>query len=190
MAGVTNYTAGNYITPSSGALVSIIQVQPIRVRFSISTSDFMTMFGSLDELKKNGRIRLRLANGVDYPDEGKIELINNEANNRTDAIQIFASFPNSDFRLFVGSTVRVTLARREGKMLPAVPSSALMHDADGSYVYVVKDGNVVEKRSVVPGNATETSQLIVSGLVGGETVVVSGTHKTVPGGVVEPIREK
>ena len=34
VAGVTNFTVGNYITPSSGSMITIIQVQPVRVRFS------------------------------------------------------------------------------------------------------------------------------------------------------------
>ena len=34
LAGVTSYTVGNYLTPSSGVLVTIVKVQPIRVRFS------------------------------------------------------------------------------------------------------------------------------------------------------------
>ena len=33
LVGVTAFTQGNYITPSSGTLLTIIQVQPIRVRF-------------------------------------------------------------------------------------------------------------------------------------------------------------
>ena len=33
VVGVTAFTRGNYITPNSGTLLTIIQVQPIRVRF-------------------------------------------------------------------------------------------------------------------------------------------------------------
>ena len=39
IVGVSAYTPGNYITPSSGTLLTIIQNQPIRVRFSISVAD-------------------------------------------------------------------------------------------------------------------------------------------------------
>ncbi|MBP5182241.1 MAG: efflux RND transporter periplasmic adaptor subunit, partial [Lentisphaeria bacterium] len=44
VAGVTNYTKGNYITPSSGTLVTIVQVSPIRVRFAMSSADLLTIF--------------------------------------------------------------------------------------------------------------------------------------------------
>ena len=60
-----------------------------------------------------------------------------------------------------------------------------MHDAKGSYVYVLDSANKVEKRYVTPGNATPDRQLIKSGLSKGETVVTKGTHKALPGMTVE-----
>ena len=50
--GLTNYTEGNYITPSSGILVTIIQLDPIRVKFSMSTRDFLNNFSDIEGLKK------------------------------------------------------------------------------------------------------------------------------------------
>ena len=52
LVGVTKYTAGNFVTPSSGPILTIIQMQPIRVRFSMSTGDFLSGYGSLTALKK------------------------------------------------------------------------------------------------------------------------------------------
>ena len=185
IAGVTNFTAGNYLTPSSGTLVTLIQVQPIRVRFSISTGDYLTMFGNFEELCRNASIRIRLADGTTYPVEGKVEFINNEANSRTDTIQIYSTFPNQDLRLIPGSTVGVTLARKKGTTLPGIAPSAIMHAANGSYVYVLDGANKVERRMVVLGNNTPTLQLIREGLKAGEKVITKGTHKTMPGDTVE-----
>ena len=184
--GVTNYTLGNYLTPVSGTLVTIIQVQPVRVRFSISSSDYLSMFGSFDNLKKTAAVHIQLSDGKEYSTPGTIELLNNEANKLTDAIQVYATFPNQDFKLLVGSTVRVTLNKKQGRMLPAVPPSAVMHESRGSYVYVVGKDNKVEKRYIVSGNSTADWQLVNSGLKKGETVIVEGTHKAMPGAVVEP----
>ena len=184
--GVTNFTQGNYLTPSSGTLVTIIQVQPVRVRFSISSADYLSMFGSFENLQKTASIRLQLSDGRNYADAGTIELLNNEANKLTDAIQVYATFPNRDFKLLVGSTVRVTLTKKQSKKMPAVPPSAVMHDSRGSYVYVVGKENKVEKRLVVAGNSTADWQIINAGLKKDETVIVEGTHKTMPGATVEP----
>ena len=186
VAGVTNYTLGNYVTTASGTLVTIIQIQPVRVRFSISSADYLSMFGSFENLKETASIRLQLADGKDYPTEGRIELINNEANKMTDAIQVYATFPNQDFKLLVGSTVRVTLTKKQARKVPAIAPSAVMYDSRGAFVYVVGKDNKVEKRYVVPGNSTQEWQLFNAGLKPGETVIVQGTHKTMPGATVEP----
>ena len=187
LVGVTRYTAGNYITPSSGSLLTIIQMQPIRVRFSISTGDFLSGYGSLTALKENGEISLKLADGSEYASGGKIEFLNNEANVKTDAVQVYASFPNADMKLIPGSTVTVTLSKKSAaSRMPAVPPSAVMHDAQESFVYVMGEGNRIERRSVELGDMTKTHQLIKSGVKAGEKVVYQGTHKVMPGDEVVP----
>ena len=51
------------------------------------------MFGSHKELMTNGRVQVKLADGSPFSEKGEIELLNNEVNPRTDAIQIYATFP-------------------------------------------------------------------------------------------------
>ncbi len=186
IVGVSAFTPGNYITANSGTLLTIIQTQPMRVRFSVSVADLFSMFNSHRELMENGVVELTLADGSAYAEKGKIELMNNEANARTDAVQIYASFPNAERKLIMGNTLSVTLSRANGKVLPAVSPSALMHDTRGSYVYVLDADNLVEQRYVTLGSATPRRQLIQSGLSAGERVVCKGTHKAVPGMAVEP----
>ena len=186
IVGVTAYTTGNYITPNSGTLVTIIENQPIRVRFSLSVADLFAMFGTHEELMEDGMVALTLADGSTYPEKGEIELLNNEANARTDTIQIYASFPNAERKLVTGNTLSVTLSRRNGKLLASISPSALMHDAKGSCVYVLDVANKVEQRYVEPGSATPQRQLIQSGLSAGEVVICKGTHKAAPGMTVEP----
>ena len=190
LVGVTNFTEGNYITPSSGSLLTIIQMQPIRVRFSISMADFLSGYGSLTALKQNGQVTLKLADGSEYTTGGTIEFLNNEANVKTDAIQVYASFPNADMKLIPGSTVTVTLSKKAGDKMPAVPPSAVMHDSQTSFVYVVGEGNKIERRVIELGDMTKTHQLVKSGLKVGEQVVYQGTHKVMPGDEIVPAAEK
>ena len=190
LVGVTKYTAGNFVTPSSGSILTIIQMQPIRVRFSMSTSDFLAGYGSLTTLKKEGELSLKLADGSEYATGGKIEFLNNEANVKTDAIQVYASFPNADMKLIPGSTVTVTLSNKSASKMPAVPPSAVMYNASETYVYVVGEGNKIERRTVELGDMTKTHQLIKSGLKAGEKVVSLGTHKVMPGDEVIPATEE
>ena len=53
-------------------------------------------------------------------------------------------------------------------------------------MYVVGEGNKIERRSVELGDMTKTHQLIKSGLKTGEKVVYQGTHKVMPGDEIVP----
>ncbi len=186
VAGVTALTAGNYVTPESGRLVTLVQMQPIRVRFAMSSADFLSLFGSAEELKRDAVVGIQLADGTLYPETGSVELLNNEVNARTDSLLIYATFGNKDARLMSGGTVSVTLSRKEGREALAVAASAVMHDAGGSYVFVVAADHTVEKRYIEAGNITRTHQFIRSGLRAGESVIVKGVHKAEPGAKINP----
>ena len=186
IAGVTAFTKGNYLTPSSGVLTSVIQINPIRVCFSMSTADYLELFGSENALKRLARITVTLPNGKPLREQGKVELINNAANVRTDSIQVYALFPNKTRKLIPGSTVSVTLEKIVSGKYPAIRPSAVMHDAKGSFVYVPDAKNIVTKRYISCGNINGDYQLVTKGLKAGERVVINGTHKTMPGGEIIP----
>jgi len=190
IVATTNYTVGNYLTPSSGTLVTILQINPVRVRFAISNRDFLSLFGSFDNLQEKGRITVVLADGSLYPREGRIELMNMEANRNTDTVQIFALFDNPEHQLIVNSTVAVNLTRKNAKKLPAVPPSAILHDSRGAYVWLLDDKSMVEKQYVTLGNTDGSTQMILSGLKVGDSIVTDGTHKVMDGREVEPDRKE
>lgn len=179
IAGVNQTALGNYLTPSSGVLVTIVKVQPIRVKFSISTNDFLSSFGSLQFMQKNANVNIRLSDGKMYSDTGYVKFLNNEANSRTDAIQIFAEFANKDLRLINGSTVAVVLSRKTSRKVAAIPLSAVVYDAKGACAFVVDANNTAKKQYFIPGSSNKEYQFVESGLKPGQTVVSAGTHKIV-----------
>lgn len=183
--GLSEYTPGNYLTPDSGILATLIQLDPIRVGFAISNKEFLALFGTEENLKKHTRIRARLADDSIYEREGTIEFLDNRANRKTDAIKIFVRFDNPEGKLVPDSAVTVLLARSNGVRQAAVIPSAIMHDSKSPYVYVVNSENRVEKREVTLDGGSADLQGIGSGLQPGEVVIVDGMHKTLPGGKVE-----
>ncbi len=179
--GATNYSAGNYLTPNSGTLATIVQASPLRVVFSISARDYLNTFGNEANLKKDGKVNIVLADNSRYPHEGRFEYIDNQANRRTDTVQINMLIDNPDRVLLAGNTVTIELSRKTGKMLPAVKLSSIMYDSTGPYVYVVGKDKKAVKRPVVLGNMLADKQFVVSGLKKGELIVTDGMHKIMPG---------
>ncbi|MGN1037913.1 MAG: hypothetical protein ACI4P0_00785, partial [Mailhella sp.] len=85
-----------------------------------------------------------------------------------------------------GSSVRVTLtyASKE-KSLPAIPQSAVQHDAEGAFVYAVTDDSRIQKKRVSLGPLTGNVQAVLSGISLHERIVCDGMHKVADGMLVE-----
>lgn len=179
--GFNSFTVGNYLTQASGTLSTIVQMDPIRVRFSISNRDYLELFGTEKALKKDGCVKLALSDGSLYPHEGKVVFVDNRANRTTDTLQIYAEFANPDFRLMPESTVSVNLLKRLTTPCVAVPPSAVLYDNDGAYVWLLDGENKPAQRRVRLGNSEPDKQYVLEGLKAGETVVSKGTHKVMPG---------
>lgn len=76
--------------------------------------------------------------------------------------------------------VTVNLSKKNVDRFPAVNISSVMHDAYKSYVYVVNDQGVVERRDVTLGNTVNNEQCFSSGVKEGEVIIIDGMHKVRP----------
>lgn len=183
----TAYTRGNYLTPSSGILATIVQQDPIRVGFTVGNKDMLAMFGDEATLRKKGVVRVILANGQEYAHTGTIDYIDNRANRQTDALRIFACFKNPTRMLVPDSAVTIILETTSERLYPAVRPSAVLYDDQGAYVYRLDNANRVERRPVTTGLNTGAWQIIHEGLTVQDRVIEEGTLKVMPGMEVTPI---
>jgi membrane fusion protein (multidrug efflux system) len=92
-----------------------------------------------------------------------------------------AHVPNPARRLRPGlfATARVEIARRDDVLV--VPESALVHEAQGTYVWRVAADGTAERTTVEPGLRRAGRVEISSGLAAGDRVVTAGTNKLAPG---------
>lgn len=187
MIGTPNFTSGNYVSTGSGPLATVIQMNPVRVRFSLSNRDLLVMFGNARNLLEHGQVSVFLANDSEYGEKGTIEYFDNEASASTDTLRIYATFPNPRHVLIPGSSVSVVLSNADGVMMPAVPLSAIMQDVKGSFVYLVPPSNIIQKQYIVRGSLSGDYQLVLSGSMPDDVVVVDGNHKVSAGVPVEPV---
>lgn len=185
--GVTAYTYGNYITPSSGTLVNLQSADPLRAFFALSLRDLSSGFGTQMNLYKNSKVNLKLADGSKYEQPGSISIIDNAADTATDTLMVYADFPNPSLKLVPGSTVTLELTGLSGQTLAAVTPASVLYDDNGSYVWVVEDGTA-HRRSVELGSIINNLQSIVSGLKEGENVIVEGSHKVSEGTKVDTVK--
>ena len=179
-AGSTMKTAGNYVTAGSGVLVSLVQLNPIRVRFAVSNRELLDLFGgAVPTSDESAKVTLRLANGSTYPGEGHIEYSENAADELTDTLQLYACFDNENRMLAAGGTVSVTLSTTTGVKRPAIPVTAVLQDVRGPYVWVVNDDRSVTRRYIARGDLDSEDGLmfVEKGLSVGERIVSDGAHR-------------
>jgi membrane fusion protein (multidrug efflux system) len=80
----------------------------------------------------------------------------------------------------------VTVLAGAAQELPLVPAAVVQQDQDGAYVFVLDKDNRAVIRRVTLGQREGVNWAATSGLVEGETIVVSGIQKIHAGMVVTP----
>jgi membrane fusion protein, multidrug efflux system len=166
---------------SQNPLVSIVQLQPIWVTFTVAQD-------RLDDIQRN-QAAGALQVGVYTQDRklienGTLTLIDNQVNTATGTILLQATFSNKDLRLWPGEFVRAALTVSTLHDVVTVPAPAIMVGPNGSYIYVIDSNNKVRRVDVTPGQRQGGVSVIQKGLSGGEKVVTDGQYRLDNGSLV------
>lgn len=192
VAGQATTQVGNLVSTQS-VLTSVSQLDPIKVYFSISDSEYLALVqrahkGGRDLLRGNSKIplTLTLANGEAYPYKGHIEFVDRQLNAQTGAIRVAAVFPNPGNILRPGQFARVRAETeiRHGSVL--VPQVAISEFQGQQQVYTVAANHTVHVNNVTLGPQYGDSWVIDSGLADGSLVITDNLQKLRDGAPVEP----
>ncbi len=189
--GRTAYTAGNLVDVSSGPLARIVQMDPIRVVYSISENEVSALRATFRDASKDPgdaslTVSLRLTDGSPYPLPGRVDFVDNRVDPATGTIAVWAVFENPERMLIPGQYVTVLVKATEPRVMPVVPQSAVLVNQEGHYVLVVDEEDRAVARPISLGPALQTEWAVASGLSGGERVIVQGIQKVRPGQQVQP----
>jgi RND family efflux transporter MFP subunit len=179
-AGIVNVYAGTLVQPSSPALVTITQLDPIAIAFNLPQRD---LNDALQALRSGGgRVTAVLPEGRGTL-AGKLAFVDNNVDAASGTVKVKAVFDNKSEMLWPGAFVNVRLAVRTLKNAVVVPQAAIVQGARGRVVFVVEPGNRAAARPVelVQGAGTEA---VVTGVNPGERVVVEGRQNLRPGSSV------
>jgi RND family efflux transporter MFP subunit len=188
--GRTAYTRGNLIGPGSGTLAQIVQIDPIRVVYSISENDLPAITAALHdaEAATKSRLlaaRLRLADGELLDRAGRVSFVDNRVDPATGTIAVRAEFANPDGRLIPGQYVTALVMASAPKIMPVVDQAAVLVNREGRFVLVVDDESKVTARPITIGPAVSTMWAVESGLRPGDRVIIQGIQKVKPGQIVQ-----
>lgn len=178
--GKAKVTEGNFVSTSSGVLATLVQVNPIRITFSI-TDKQMTDF--LQSTITNGRVntRVELPNGKVVRMTSTSEFIDNTIDTNTATIAVYGEFSNDDGILVPGSYVNMNIDSGAPQQAVVISQASIGQDEHGNYVMVVNDKGIVEQRRVALGEVMGDRQIAKLGLKAGDRVIVQGLQKVSDG---------
>jgi len=194
LIGLTKARPGEFVgrDPNPVVLTMLSDIDPIRVRFSISEREYLILARTYlaDEShardgKRSGReardLELILADGTEHPETGQVVAASQSIDQETGTFTVEASFPNPQKILLPGQFARVRALYQVLKDVVVVPKLAISEMQGLFRVYTVNDANEVEVKTVQLGPETGTSVVIQAGLEAGQRVIVEGLQKVRPG---------
>ena len=185
--GVRLVDPGNIVRAGDATgLVTITQVQPISVTFSLPEKDLAPVLARYREgtamtaqaLDRDQRAVLAT---------GRLTTLDSQIDVTTGTLKMRAEFANADGALFPNQFVNVRLRIDLLEGATVIPSAAIQRGSPGTYVYAVQDGGTVALRKVEPGPVDGERSVVTSGVAVGERVVVDGVDNLRDGAKVVPI---
>lgn len=187
-------TMGNLVGPSTGPLARIVQLDPIRVVYSVDDRTLLEVQQrrgtGAERLTAQYVPRLRLSDGQMFGGDGRVDFVGNEVDPATGTVPIRAAFANPQGFLLPGQFVTVVVRPAETANRLVVPVTAVQEDRQGKFVLVVGPDDRVQERRITADRQFEQDWVVDQGLRQGENVIVQGLQKVRPGMVVhaEPAR--
>ena len=135
-------------------------------------------------------INLRLPNATMHKETGYIDFISNKVDPSTGTLPLRATFENADNFMLPGMFVTLIIESPVKEQALLIPQASVQEDQQGRFVMVLNDKNLVEKRIVELGERFGIEWRVLSGLEGGDRIVVDGLQKIRPGIEVNAVEQE
>lgn len=170
-------------TSDANGLVTVTQMQPIAVLFSLPQDDLPNVLAASSQGKLTVEAFDR--NGTRSLGQGELVFIDSQVDPTNGQVRLKATFANTDRSLWPGEFVTARLKVRTEQKATVVPSRAVLRSQTGTYVYAMKPDQTVDARPVKTGPTVDGYTALLSGVSPGETVVLDGQSRLAPGTKVE-----
>jgi membrane fusion protein, multidrug efflux system len=182
--GVRLVDAGNVVaTADTAGIVTINQISPIAVTFTVPQGEFQRLSQVSDGFRKTLVTQAYSQETGQLLDTGDLVVVDNRVDPSTATVQLKARFANTERRLWPGQLLNVRLTLQTVRNVLALPTVAVNQGPKGPYAYVVKDDTAVIAALDVDIRQDEIT-VVRSGVAAGDTVVIEGQGSLRPGAKV------
>jgi multidrug efflux system membrane fusion protein len=180
--GVRLVDPGNIVTTSlTTGIVSVNQITPIAVTFSVPQGDFQRLSSVSNAFTRAMPAEAFSQETGQSLGMGQLSIADNHVDQTTGTVQLKAQFPNTSKTLWPGQFINVRLTLQTLPNAITIPAAAVNQGPKGAYVYVIGAANKVSLQPVTVVATQDTTAIIQSGLSAGETVVTDGQMSLKPG---------
>jgi RND family efflux transporter MFP subunit len=185
---------GNLVGAGEATLLAEIdQVDPLYVYFTMNERDLLDVTKDTKQsvgaiIRKDIPLDLGLANEEGYPHRGHLDFASISLNATTGTLTLRGVFPNPKGVMLPGLFAKLRVPVTHDKSALLVPSVAISFDQLGSYLLVVDDKNVVQRRGVKLGAEVKDLTVITEGLNDQEWIITNGLLSAIPGKQVTPVK--
>jgi len=190
IAGIATAQVGDLVSPTSGPLTTISQIDPIKAIVTTGEgpfTDFISRHPDPNERQRyvnSLQFELILGNGSVYPRKGKFYALDRSLDVRTGSIRYEVTFPNPENGLRPGQFGKVRFVADMKKGALVIPQEAVS-ELQGSYqVIAVGEDNKASVQPVKMGERLGPMWEVLEGLKPGDKVIVQGIQKVRPGSSV------
>ena len=163
----------------SNGLVTVTQMQPISVLFSLPQDDLPEILAN--QALGGLPVAVDTRDGARHLSDGSLVFIDSQVDQASGQVRLKANFANADRTLWPGEFVTVRVKVRTDHTATVVPDRALQRGENGPYLYLVQPDHTVVARRVNSGPSVDGFTEILSGIAPGEIVVFDGQSRLAPG---------
>lgn len=170
----------------SALLTTITQADRLQIHFAMPDEEARLVRAALQDDPGNVRVRLVPENGGVLADTAGIDFISTTVNPNTGTVDARATFDNGAGALSAGQFIRAEITGITSRSGAYVPARAVMHGAEGPFVWIIDQKGGAQMRPVTLGLGNGNLMHIAKGLRRGDRVIVDGVLKLQPGTPVKP----
>lgn len=161
----------------SEPLVTVADDHEVYAYFSISDNEAMSLahqYGSADLFLSHApMVTLRLGNGEEYKNEGRITAMSGTVSSATGSVTLRATFPNPQHLLHDGGSGTIRMPVRLNDRI-TIPQEATYELQNRTFVYKVVDGKTKATAVALYPQNDGHDYIVMDGLNVGDTIIAEG----------------
>ena len=179
------------LVSASNTLTTVSNISSMEVYFSMTEKDMLAMgknagglTGATDAMPA---VKLKLADGTEYGQEGRVTKMSGVIDAATGSVQIIAVFPNPEKVLKSGGSGAIIIPKSNTDAI-IIPQGCVSEVQDKKFVYILDKDNKVKYTEIKVDPQNDGNNYIVTeGLKTGDKYVTNGITKLSDGMEIVPI---